>query len=188
MSAIADAQARAQARADAGRARKDAQRAADVEMAAWENAVRSRWYLSRTPPDAEEKDEEPDSTVRYLSRRKANYADLTQVRLTYLDGILKPDADGATDSNLIRNLTSEKTRKVVMNAVSKLKEMNLYGSEKAQATNFLPKLIKQYNLSQGIHRAELERSMRQLMVDNVLVVGPVGRYSNGTVRPGIVTR
>lgn len=153
---------------------------------AWENAVRTRFYLSRTPPDMDEKDAEPDSDVRYMAKRKANYSSLDCLRLTYFDGVLRPDETNINDSPLIRGIVDNKARSVVLSAVSKLAEMSQFGAPNSQASNFLPKLIRKYQLAQGIHPAEIERSMRQLMVDGKLIIGVVGRYANRTERMGLV--
>lgn len=153
---------------------------------AWENAVRSRWYLSRTPPDVDDKDAEQDSTVRYLAKRKANYSALDCLRLTYLNGVLAPDIEPAENSPFLRNMVSQKAQSIVLAAVKKLADMSIFSSEKSRAGNFLPKLIKEYNLSQGMHRSELERSMRQLIVDGKLTIEPVGKYDNGMPRAGLV--
>ncbi len=155
---------------------------------AWENAVRSRLYLSRTPPDADEKDAETDSDVRYLSKRKANYSNLDCLRFTYLNGVLTPDAEPLADSPLIRGLTDSKARRVVLEAVTKLAEMSQFGGPSSQGGNFLPKLIRKYQLSQGVHPADIEKSMRQLMVDGNLVMGVVGKLANRQDRLGLIIK
>lgn len=155
---------------------------------AWENAVRSRLYLSRTPPDVDEKDAEPDSDVRYLSKRKANYSSLDCVRLTYLNGVLRPDVAQVSDSPMIKGLVDAKARRVVMEAVAKLKEMQQFGGPSSQHANFLPKMIRKYQLSQGLHPADLEKTMRQLMVEGELVIGVVGKYANRNDKLGLVAK
>lgn len=60
---------------------------------AWENVARTRLYLGATlPGEKPDPDAEPQDTVRYLARRKANYSPRDWRRLTYADGALTPDA------------------------------------------------------------------------------------------------
>ena len=155
---------------------------------AWENAVRSRLYLSHTPPDVKEDEGEIDTSVRYFAKRKANYSNRDCVRLTYINGVLVPDEQSISDSPLIKGLVDQKAKRVVLEAVAKLAEMHQFGGASSQGSNFLPKLIKKYQLSQGLHHADLEKTMRQLMVDGKLVIGSVGKRPNRQDRLGLVLK
>jgi RecA-family ATPase len=155
---------------------------------AWENAVRTRFYLSRTPPGMDEKEADPESDVRYMAKRKANYSSLDSLRLTYMNGVLAPDSNPINDSPLLRGIIHEKSRRVVLEAVEKLAVMSQFCGPSSQGQNFLPKMIVKYQLAQGLHPSELERSMRQLMVDGKLIMSVVGKYSNRNDKLGLVVK
>lgn len=153
---------------------------------AWENAVRSRLFLSRKPPDTKDDDGEQDSSVRYLAKRKANYSALDCVRLNYLDGVLQPDVDGLSGSPLIAGIKNRKAKQVVLDGVRKLKEMGVFGNHSHSTANYLPKILISYALHESLHVSEIERSMRELMKDGALRVERVGQYANRNPKYGLV--
>jgi RecA-family ATPase len=64
-------------------------KAIDSEFAgsgAWENAVRMRWYMGYKLPD-QEPEENPDTNVRYLAKRKTNYSEKDYRKLIWQDGL-----------------------------------------------------------------------------------------------------
>jgi hypothetical protein len=153
---------------------------------AWENAVRGRLYLSRTPPDTDEKDADPAGLTRYLSKRKANYSALDCRRLSYADHVLKPDdAPGPADA-FLSGIRSRSACDVVLRAVAKLAQMSVHGLPSSNTPNFLPKVIGKYELAEGLHPAEIEKAMRQLMKDGRLAMHEVGRYANRNPKLGLV--
>lgn len=74
---------------------------------AWNNAVRSRMYLTRP--------EEGSSDERILTRGKANYAksgDETAIRLVYADGVLHAQEDAASGDSMLWAAREEAMRLV----------------------------------------------------------------------------
>lgn len=153
---------------------------------AWEGAVRARLYFSDRPPDQQPKDdddEEPiDPSVRYLSRRKANYSEL-EMRLIHMrDGALVPDEPERHG----RSHGSLDAQEAVLVAATKLAERGIFGTASTASQTYLPKLAKQYGLLGGTNEAGFSKAMRKLVMDGRLKSAPVGLYSNRTPRQGLV--
>ena len=142
---------------------------------AWENAARTRLYLGATLPGAKvEPDEQPSDTVRYLSRRKANYSPKDWRRMTYADGALTPDEPADTDG-IIVTINRARAQRVILAGLGKLSAMGLYPSGGQKSPNFLPKLIIEYKLDEGLLSRDLASSMRDLMTEGRLKMETIGK-------------
>jgi hypothetical protein len=151
---------------------------------AWENAARARLYLGSKLPD-EKADDEPQDTVRYLARRKANYAPKDWRRFTYQDGVLVPDPV-ETSGGMCDVLRKEKARKVVIEAARQLHRLGVRSTDGISSPSFLPRVIIDYKLGEGLSKTELAAAMRQAMLDGKLCRKTIGRYSNRTPMEGLV--
>lgn len=154
--------------------------------AAWENAVRMRWYLGNQLPDQKLDDEEAaDPDVVYLARRKANYTSKDFRRLRYKDGLFIPDQpEGGLQLSLA--MRSESADVVVLDALPKLLRAGLQPSDKAQSSDYLPKKIVALGYHQDHTKAELTKAMNRLLGAGQLRRVEVGKYSNRTPRFGLV--
>src|SRR5581483_2119374 len=87
--------------------------------AAWENAVRMRWYLGSSLPDQKPDEDEPvDPDVVYLARRKANYTAKDWRRLRFQNGLLVPEQpEGRRFDQSFRDDDAER---IVLAAIPKL--------------------------------------------------------------------
>lgn len=154
---------------------------------AWEGSVRSRLYLSTKLPNAADDDDDEGGdadSVRYISRRKANYSAKDWCKLIYQDGVLVPE-DRPRPPVGVQG--GEFGKDAVLRAVRKLAELNMYGTASTASPNFLPKLAEQYGLLEGFSRKQFGAFMRELMVEKRLANQVVGRYaSNRNPREGLV--
>lgn len=156
---------------------------------AWEGAVRTRLYLGRTLPDAKAKangeDEEipDDDTVRYLCRRKANYSARDYRRLQYVKGVLVPDA--MPEAALKLKITPELAREVVIRAVRRLKDLDQYGVLRQSSDNYLPRLVRVYQLNEGLPDKHIVSAMIALQKEGLLTQIEVGQYRNRSPRMGL---
>lgn len=153
---------------------------------AWENAVRARLYLSRVPPGEDESKADDTSLVRYLSKRKANYSARDSKRFVYHGGTLRPDDEPIEASPLMEGIKRQKTERVVLSGVLKLKEMGVFGNSSTASSAYLPKVLIAYAMTEGLHKSEVEQAMRGLMKDGLLRIAPVGMYANRTPKMGLV--
>lgn len=157
---------------------------------AWENAVRSRWWLTDHPPD---KEEPPDreampTDLRYLAKRKVNYSSMDLAILKYEDGCYRmesPIADGGSMMSSIRKMTG---LRVVTAAMAQLHARSMYGNESSNSAQYLPKMILQYSLGEGYTKHELSQAMRSLILDGTIIRAEIGQYPNRTPRMGLIIR
>ncbi len=140
---------------------------------AWENVARTRLYLGSNLPD-QKPDDEPSADVRYLSRRKSNYSNKDWRRCVYKDGVLVPD-DPTEGTGIIGTLRASKAEKVILAGIAKLADMGLYGSDSPTSNRFLPRVLGEYKLNDGMPKNELAEAMRRLMVDGRAERALVGR-------------
>jgi hypothetical protein len=152
---------------------------------AWEASVRTRLYLGDKPPDQTDGDD-ADATpgIRYLARRKRNYAGPDLRTLQYRDGVLIPD-EPAGGSWLVDGLREGHADTVALKGLRKLLVMNLTPTEGSRSPDFLPRLILEYKFADGMTKRELADAMRRLMADGRLVRAQVGKYPNRSPRFGL---
>jgi RecA-family ATPase len=157
---------------------------------AWENAVRSRWWLTDRPPDQDEteKDDAP-TDLRYLAKRKVNYSSQDICILKYEDGAYDMMSDiSQPTAGLLANIRKISGKRIVTTAMLQLAGKNLYGNESSNSTQYLPKMILQFNLNEGYTKTELAHAMRQLILDDAIVRAEIGQYQNRTPKFGLIIR
>ena len=155
---------------------------------AWENVVRSRWFLGKKLPDDQadpDEDRDEDDAARYLCRRKANYSDEDFVTFTYTDGVLVPDA-GDTLPRLDARFRGDLAESIVVKGVAKLIEMGRHPTDGKTSPDYLPRLIAEFGLQENLTRKDLASAMRSLMISGKLKRAVVGRYANRNDRFGLV--
>ena len=94
--------------------------------------------------------------------------------MTYADGALTPD-EPAESGGIIGTLNKERVRRIIRSGLSKLSAMGLYPSGGQKSPNFLPKLLAEYKLDEGVISRDLASSMRDLMTEGVLRMETVGK-------------
>lgn len=154
---------------------------------AWENAVRSRWFMgTRLPGETEpEDDEQQESAVRFLCRRKANYSAEDYVRFTLVEGVLKPEPIHLDTGGVYGHAKRNQALSVVQNAIATLAERGVFTSEQP-GRNYLPTVAMQYKLNDGLVKTELAAAMRQALVDGQIKRAVVGKTSNRVNKEGLI--
>lgn len=156
---------------------------------AWEGAVRTRLYLGRKLPDVKAKpngeDEvEDDDTVRYICRRKSNYSARDYRRLQFVKGVLVPDE--VPEASMKMKFTPELAREVLMRAVRRLADLDQYGVLRQSSEFYLPKLVRKYDLNEGLPDKQMVSAMVALQKEGLLKLIEVGKYAhNRTSRMGL---
>jgi RecA-family ATPase len=156
---------------------------------AWENAVRSRWWLTDRPPDSpEQSKEETEATdLRYLSKRKVNYSARDICILRYGEGSYAVAEAPAATGTLMSNIRRRHALNVILAGFPKLTAMRLTPTDSAASRdNYLPAMLIAYQFHEGYSRRELADAMRSLMVDNILRREIIGHYPNRTPKYGLV--
>jgi RecA-family ATPase len=153
---------------------------------AWEGSVRSRLYLANKLPDqpADTEDDLPtEDTVRYLSRRKANYSAKDWRKLNYDNGVLVPKVRARQPFGRPKR---EFGQDIVLRAVRKLAELNMHGTSSSASPAYLPKLATQYGYLEELSAKQFAHHMRELIVAKRLQNQKVGQYSNRSPKLGLV--
>jgi len=156
--------------------------------AAWENAVRMRWFLSdRLPDEQQDEDEQRDDSIRYLCKRKANYSNRDYVRFRFEDRVLKPDTqpDENAPPDVVDALRNRRDETIVLDALRRIVSTGKTASD-TPGTNYLPKQIMQFGLNEGRSKRDIEHAMRRLMMTGSMVRAEVGKYPNRTPKFGLV--
>lgn len=160
---------------------------------AWENAVRSRLFLSDRKPDAKiftpgAEEESPAGDRRYLAKRKTNYSGRELRTFRYENGVLIPEDVASAGGGLIDALSDRRDETVVLDAFRKLTgELGQQPTDGSTSPHFLPRLILQFNLGDGRTQRDLAQAMRRLMIDQKLRREQIGKYGNRNPRFGLVT-
>jgi hypothetical protein len=87
--------------------------------------------------------------------------------------------------SLIPHIDQARAKRVVLEALDQLATMGIHGTETLGRT-YLPKLIVQYTLGDGLSRSDLARAMRELILEGVIRKEVVGKYANRQDRMGLV--
>jgi RecA-family ATPase len=153
--------------------------------AAWENAVRMRWYLGPTLPDQKQGDEPADNPdVVYLARRKANFTGKDWLRLKFQAGVLVPDMpQGGRFDQAYRDDAADR---VVLSAMTKLSAMGITATDGKTSPDYLPKQVLAKKLGENHTREELTSAMNRLMANGQLKRAVIGQYANRANRYGLV--
>lgn len=154
--------------------------------AAWENAVRMRWYVGPSLPDQKaDEDEAVDPDVVYLARRKANYAAKDWRQLRFENGVLVPEQpqEGYSFSQSYRDETAER---VVLTGLAKLRAAGLLPTDARNSTDYLPTQILAKGFAENHSKKDLTSAMNRLMGTGRLKRDVVGKYSNRAPRQGLV--
>lgn len=154
---------------------------------AWENVARTRLYLGWKLPDEDKAAAQGDEAdqYRYLARRKANYSERDWRRFTYLDGVLHQDPVEET-GGIIATIKADKAERVLIAGLQKLAQMGIHSSPGTRATNFLPKLLIEYKLNDGVPSPDLTTALRTLMVAEKIKRTQLGTSGNRNKITGLV--
>jgi RecA-family ATPase len=141
---------------------------------AWNNAVRSRLYLSR--PEAEG-DAEPDDDARVLSRMKANYARKgDKIPLQWCDGVfVRPDADefgfvAAVD----RAAQRRRCQDVFLDLLARREAEGRPVSAKSRSSNYAAAEFAKHPHRQGYGKTDFERAMEALFSERRIEIVTYG--------------
>ncbi len=141
---------------------------------AWNNAVRSRLYLTRP------KVEEVDDQERVLSRMKANYSGSGDaLRMRWEEGVFKPEEHQGGIFDTIERHAHETA---FLGALDTLNRQGRKVSANPAANNYALKLMTRRSECRGIRRRDIESAMERLFSDGLIVVEEYGRPSSPSAR------
>jgi RecA-family ATPase len=144
---------------------------------AWNNAVRSRLFLTR-PKDDEDKD------LRVLSTMKANYGKTGgQIRLKWSEGVFVSEHLGTPLAESLRGQGAERVFLVLLAAVE---QEGRPVSASRNAGNFVAKVFSLHAARQGYSKKDFEKAMERLFADGKIRQVSYGRRGDNRMRIEIV--
>lgn len=147
---------------------------------AWNNAVRSRLYLSR--PNQDEVDADPDK--RILSTKKSNYAQaLNNLELAYQNGVFVRTDTNDFVSTAVQKLTA---RDVFLKCLDKLADTGQIVNHSPNSPAYAPRIMLNMPEASGTNFRLLKDAMFTLFSDKQIEIGIAGRGPNRAFRNGIV--
>ena len=151
---------------------------------AWNNAVRSRLYL--TAPKSEDGDDEPND-YRELRTKKSNYGPPGgRIRLRWDTGVFGPDEPAGVGSGMVASLERRTVETVFLEALSAITRQGRWVSASRGSPDYAPRVFLKMPEARGYKRPELERAMQVLFSEGRIRTGEVGKLSNRMPRMGIV--
>jgi RecA-family ATPase len=152
---------------------------------AWNNAVRSRLYLTRPKPadgDPEDRD------GRILKTMKANYGAVGgEVRLRYEDGVFVCQQRGP-QSGFDARMEERNRERLALDAIRSLARNKIAISVKPRATNYAPKMIARAGAMAGYTPKEIERVVQGLWARGVIHEAEIGRGADRHPITSVVIR
>lgn len=132
---------------------------------AWNNAVRSRLYLTRP------KDGDP-SDARVLKIMKSNYSRVgDEIRLRWGDGVL---AREDLDDGVLGNIKDRNVERLFLELLDKRNKENRPVSHRPRADNYAPRVFAKHPNREGHAKKAFERAMEQLFAQDRIVVESYG--------------
>ena len=152
----------------------------DGGSTAWHNAFRSRLYLT-TPKAAA--DAEPETDVRLLQRRKANYAaSHDEIPLRWVDGAFHPDGlpEGVGETQTLAHIRQRNCEEVFLQLLGASSTAGRRVSDSKNAQNYAPRAFTKSPDRRNYTRTDFERAMERLFADKKIKMESYGPPSAGT--------
>ena len=89
-------------------------------------------------------------------------------------------------SGMAAGIEANKAERICLTAIARLEGMGLQPTESGSSPHYLPRLIMQHQLSEGLGQHDFARAMRRLMTDGKLRRAEIGKYPNRSPKYGLV--
>lgn len=141
---------------------------------AWNNAVRSRLYLTR--PDAD--DGPPDNDIRILKTMKSNYGKIGgKIDLRWEEGVFVVEDQGG----MVHSIERRNVEKGLLEGLRILQQQGRGTSDSSRAGNFAPRILKTLSCCRPYSTRDLERAMMDLLAEGRIAKSQIG--IDGARRP-----
>lgn len=132
---------------------------------AWNNAVRSRIYLTRDDGD--------DHDARALKRMKANYSSINdRIRVAWRDGVFVAES---SETTLMAGLRQRNAETVFLDMLDQMEREGRSVSDSSRAGNYAPRIFAGRPGRQGLKVEDFRRAMENLFAAGKVRVGEHGR-------------
>lgn len=151
---------------------------------AWNNAVRSRLYLTAPLRDEDERRNGPGE-YRELATMKANYSAAgSRIRLRWDQGVFALVDQAAGD--MVSAIERRSTESTFLECLRALERQGRWVSQARSSPDYAPKVIVKMPQARAHTKADIEAAMQALFAANRIKVGEVGKLANRLPRMGIV--
>ena len=136
---------------------------------AWNNAVRSRLYLTAAKDDEDDEDRD----WRTLQRKKGNYAAAGgEVRLHWRNGVFVPPV---AEDGLVGTIDRGNCAAMFLHILAKREAQERAVSDRSRAGNYAPREFAKDPDRQGFDARAFERAMTKLFDEHRIVIRTYGR-------------
>jgi RecA-family ATPase len=150
----------------------------------WHNSVRARAYLTKVKTD--DKDDEPDPTLRQLEFKKNNYGPISRsISLQWVDGVFRPVGGFSSLDKMAKEQTADR---LFVALLDRFNDQDRNVSDKPASKTYAPTMFakEEEAKKRALRKADLEAAMRRLFTASAIRVEPYGPKCRGTTR--LVTR
>jgi RecA-family ATPase len=139
---------------------------------AWNNAVRSRLYLTKPSLTAEQPE---DRDARALRKMKANYSSIgDEILVRYKEGAFAVDQFDEPATGMVAHIEARSLEQRIQDALQKLASQMKAVSHKSRAQNYAPRVIMRMNGFGGIDYRKIEKAFLGMWSNDVLVERDLG--------------
>ena len=140
---------------------------------AWNNAVRSRLYLTET-------DEQTDGAERVLKSKKSNYGPKGgEIRLRWNAGVYEAIAE---EPGMLGSIKRGNAETAFLDSLDNVRSEGREVTDRSRAGNFGPRVFEKRPEATGYDRRALERAMERLFAQKAIRVETYGRPSRQFTR------
>lgn len=167
-------------------------KSADSEFAgnaAWENAVRMRWFMGAKLPDQKiEEGEELDPKVRYISKRKTNYSVKDYRKLIYKNGVFQPEEVEHGAFQMRFGNREAEAEACVISALQRFWDAKVRVVDGHTSGDFLPRKMRDSKLAADFSDRDLRQALSRLVLAGRVEEVPMGNYGNRTSKTTLAVK
>lgn len=142
---------------------------------AWNNAVRSRLYLTKPTVTA---DQPEDKDARALKTMKSNYGSTgDEILVRWKEGAFALDGLEEASDGIVGRLEARSLDHRVLDALGVLAAQRKPVSDKVRAGNYAPRVIMRMNGFGGIDYRKIEKAFLQMLANDLVTEADLGKDS-----------
>ena len=157
---------------------------------AWENVVRSRWFMQREREKGIGGAEGEETGRTILARRKVNNADRDELILKYDRGYFALISGATIAEDMVARLTREAREREAEDAIAAalqwLAARNLRAHVAANSPDYLPRRMAEHHLMAGFPDREIRAALTRMIGQQTVVMATIGRGLDRHPREGLM--
>jgi RecA-family ATPase len=154
---------------------------------AWNNAVRSRLYLTQPKKDEREQDDDGPSEFRELRTKKSNYGPPGgKIRLRWERGVYVAEDGLGAGGGMVASIERGRVDNIFLACLDATLAQDRAVSDSRNAGNYAPKRFASMSQANGAKVYDLAKAMERLFAAGAIRLGSCGLTSSRHPRPSIV--